>query len=54
MHETDSSHIAKEANIWPRSGLHMKMNIRQKQVNLIPHHQFSAFREDYLAPLEFT
>lgn len=52
--ETDSSHTDKEANVCPGPGHHMKMrlNVRPKQVNPIPHHDFSAFKhDDYFFPL---
>lgn len=54
--ETDSSHTDKEANVCPGPGHHMKMrlNVRPKQVNPIPHHDFSAFKhDDYFFPIEF-
>lgn len=47
-----SSHITEEANICLGTGPHLKMKttikvkMRPKQVNPIPHDDFSAFRED--------
>lgn len=53
LHEADSCHIGKNGkNLCPGPGSHMKMkpaikvNMRPKQVNLIHHHDFSAFKEE--------